>query len=178
MKSAIKFGLLAVGCGIAMQASIAQAAVSQHWFDGNSVNYCQAFTPGPSNTIRNRVIGAENVGDKTINVACNFASLWGEAGAANPNDLQVYFSNNNASGSVAITCTLLTSYQASGEGYASTKTVDVAAGAQESLEWTAADNPVANATDLGNDLIGINCAMPKGGVINDTYFGWMQDDGV
>jgi hypothetical protein len=161
-----------------MQASIAQATVVQHWFDGNSVNYCQAFTPGPANTIRYRVVGSENVGDKTMNVACNFASLWGDASTANPNDLQVYFSNNNSTGTITVTCTLLTGYQGAEEGYASTKSVEVPAGVQESLEWNSDDNPVADATDLGNDLVGVNCSLPKGGVINDTYLGWMQDDGV
>jgi hypothetical protein len=178
VKSAIKFGLLAAGLGLAMQASIAQAAPAAHWFDGNSVNYCQAFTPGPANTIRNRVVGSENVGDKTMNVACNFASVQIEGATGNPFELDVYFSNNNASGSVTINCTLLTSYQGSDDSYTSTKSVEVAAGTQEALTWIAADNPEVDAADLGSDLIGVNCSLPKGGVINDTYLGWMQDDAL
>jgi hypothetical protein len=50
-------------------------------------------------------------------------------------------------------------------------------GEQGSLSWDGSDNPVPGA-DFGNDLIGINCTLPPGAVINDTYVGWSQDNGV
>ena len=112
MNNALKFGLLATGLGLAMNATTARATVEYFDFDSNAVNYCQAFTPGPANTIRNRVVGSENVGTATMNVACNFHSMYGDnTTASNPSDLYVYFSNNNASGTVTISCTLLTGYQ-------------------------------------------------------------------
>lgn len=180
MNNALKFGLLATGLGLVMNATTARAAVMYYDFDSNAVNYCQAFTPGPANTIRNRVVGAENVGTATMNVACNFHSMFGGASATNPSDLYVYFSNNNTTGSITISCTLLTGFQAQGDAnqYTVTKSVVVAPGLQGGIEWHPADNPNAGATDFGTDLVGINCALPHGGVINDTYLYWQQDDGV
>ena len=180
MNNALKFGLLATGLGLAMNATSARAAVGYFDFDSNAVNYCQAFTPGPANTIRNRVIGSENVGAATMNVACNFHSMYGGASATNPSDLYVYFTNNNTTGSITVSCTLLTGYQGQADAgaYTVTKSVVVAAGTQEGLEWHPTDNPTAGSTDFGTDLVGINCSLPHGGVINDTYLYWQQDDGV
>lgn len=184
MNNALKFGLLATGLGLAMNATTARAAVVYYNFDSNAVNYCQAFTPGPANTIRNRVVGSENVGAATMNVACNFHSMFGEnINATNPTDLFVYFSNNNTSGSLTVTCTLLTSYQGSPGLYTVTKTTaPIPAGSTSAdgigLTWNASDNPDATATDLGTDLVGINCSLPHGAVINDTYLYWQQENGV
>lgn len=157
----------------------AQSAIAEHAIRGNSVNYCQAFTPGPANTIRNRVIGAENVG-ATMNVACNFASLTnGAAGADYPKRLSVYFSNNSAA-QISISCSLLTGYAGQSTGYLVTKTVLVAAGsvAISNLSWGPADNPTAGALNLGNSFIGINCTLPTGAVMNDTYLYWDMNNGV
>lgn len=183
MNNALKFGLLATGLGLAMNATTARASVEYYDFDSNAVNYCQAFTPGPANTIRNRVIGSENVGTATMNVACNFHSMYGAPNTTNPSDLFVYFSNNNASGNITVTCTLLTGFQGDSNMYTVTKSVVVpvgvfAPGEQPGLEWHASDNPDSTATDFGTDLVGINCALPKGGVINDTYLYWQQDNGI
>lgn len=180
MNNALKFGLLATGLGLAMNATTARAAVALYDFDSNAVNYCQAFTPGPANTVRNRVIGSENVGTATMNVACNFHSMYGAPSTTNPSDLYVYFTNNNTTGTITVSCTLLTGYQGQGgtSQYTVTKSVVLAAGANLGLEWHASDNPNAGATDFGTDLVGINCALPHGGVINDTYLYWQQDNGV
>ncbi|MDB6164393.1 MAG: hypothetical protein JWL98_1825 [Xanthomonadaceae bacterium] len=177
----MKLGLLATGLGLVMNASNARAAVVTHEFDGNSVNYCQAFTPGPSNTIRNRVLGAENVGSATINVACDWHSMYNGTGS-DPSDLYVYFSNNNASGTISVSCSLLTGYQTQGGAnqYLVTKTFDVVAGTQSQLHFSGADNPdpAGPSATFNNDLIGINCSLPHGGVINDTYLVWSMDNGV
>lgn len=180
VNNALKFGLLATGLGLAMNATTARAAVALYDFDSNAVNYCQAFTPGPANTVRNRVIGSENVGTATMNVACNFHSMYGAPSTTNPSDLYVYFTNNNTTGTITVSCTLLTGYQGQGgtSQYTVTKSVVLAAGANLGLEWHASDNPNAGATDFGTDLVGINCALPHGGVINDTYLYWQQDNGV
>lgn len=179
MNKFITFGLSTLATAMALHAADANAAVAPHTFRANAVNYCQAFTPGPANTIRNRVVGSENVG-ATMNVACAFHSLTnGAVGAGNPRTLQVYFSNNTAA-AISITCTLLTGYQGQSSGYAVSKTATVAAGSQAStsLSWTQADNPTAGATDLGNRFVGINCTLPTGAVINDTYLTWDMDNGV
>jgi hypothetical protein len=184
MNISLKACLLVVGVGMAVTAADATAAVASHSFRSNSVNYCQAFTPGPANTIRNRVVGAENVGTASIAVACNFASMSnGGVGVTNPTNVYVYFANNNTTGTLTVTCTLLTGYQAQGgtTQYASTKTTAaIAAGgtSQAFLTWGPTDNPNAGATTLGNSLIGINCTLPQGAVINDTYFFWTQDNGI
>ena len=182
MKSTLKVAALTFAIAAAWPAADAQAAVAQHLFRSNSVNYCQAFTPGPSNTVRNRVVGAENVGTAAIAVACNFHSLTnGAASAAPPNRLEVWFANNNTSGTITVTCTLLTGYQGETAGYAVTKTtaaIDAGGTDQAFLAWTQADNPTAGATSLGNQFIGINCTLPQGGVINDTYLQWAQDNGI
>jgi len=180
VNNALKFGLLATGLGLAMNATTARADVGYYDFDSNAVNYCQAFTPGPANTVRNRVIGSENVGTATMNVACNFHSMYGGASATNPSDLYVYFTNNNTTGSITISCTLLTGYQGQTgpAAYAVTKSLVLNAGDNLGLEWHATDNPTPASTDFGTDLVGINCALPHGGVINDTYLYWQQEDGV
>ena len=75
MNNGLKLGLLSVAAGLAMHAGNANAELALHTISGNAVNYCQAFTPGPANTIRNRVVGSENVGPNAMNVACNFHSV-------------------------------------------------------------------------------------------------------
>lgn len=184
MNNTLKIGLLVAAIGVAVPATGAHAAVVGHTFVSNSVNYCQAFTPGPANTIRNRVVGAENVGTAAIAVACNFHSMFnGATGSANPRAVSMWFANNNATGSLTVTCTLLTGYQSQGgtTQYAVTKTTGaIAAGgnAQSFVSFTQADNPTAAATTLGNPLIGINCTLPQGAVMNDTYLTWDMDNGV
>ncbi len=182
MNSAIKFGLLASSLGLAMHMGDAQAVVATHYFISNSVNYCQAFTPGPANTIRNRVVGAENVGATPIALACDFHTMGnGAAGITAPTDIYIYFANNNASGTLTVTCTLLTGYQGQTGAYIVTKTTSaIAAGgtSQDSLHWGATDNPTPSSTDLGNSRLGINCTLPSGAVANDTYLYWKQDNGV
>lgn len=177
MKTVVNVGLSVIAIALAFPGQ-AQAAVAEHVVVSNSVNYCQAFTPGPSNTIRNRVVGAENIGS-TINVACNFPLLNnGAAGGTVPTELEVWFSNNGTA-AVTVSCTLLTGYQGDTAAYAVTKSVAIPVGtAQRFLSWAAADNPTSGATTLGSSLIGINCSMPTNAVINDTYVFWQMDNGV
>lgn len=178
MKTVVNAGLSVLAIALASMSGQAQAVVAEHTVVSNSVNYCQAFTPGPANTIRNRVIGAENVG-ATMNVACNFPLINnGAAGGTVPTELEVWFSNNGTS-PVTVSCTLLTGFQGDSSSYAVTKSVAIPVGtAQRFLSWAAADNPAAGATSLGNSLVGINCSMPTNAVINDTYVYWNMDNGV
>lgn len=181
MNIGFKLGLMSVAAGLALQSGNADAAVANHVLRSNAVNYCQAFTPGPANTIRNRVVGSENVG-ATMNVACNFHSVVnGAAGVTPPTSVELWFANNNTSGTITVSCVMLTGYQGQASAYAVSKTtVAIAAGGvdQAPLTWTTADNPTAGATSLGNYLIGVNCTLPTGAVINDTYLTWNMDNGV
>lgn len=177
-----KLGLLVAALGFGLAAGNAGAVVADHYFDSNAVNYCQAFTPGVTNTIRNRVVGAENIGTANITVACNFSSMWnGADSTTNPTSVQIYFSNNSTA-NITISCTLLTGWQGAPDTYTVTKSVLVPAKATSddgyNLQWTADDNPADGASDLGNALIGINCVLPPHGVLNDTYVDWNMDNGI
>lgn len=126
MKNTLKIAALTCAIAAGWPAADAQAVVATHIFNSNSVNHCQAFTPGPANTVRNRVVGAENIGSIDIAIACNFHSLNnGAAGATAPQFLNVAFANNNTSGTITVTCTLLTSIQGSSAAYAVTKTTPI-----------------------------------------------------
>lgn len=181
MKSTFRSGLIVSIIGLAVNVQPAEAVVAGHRLQGNAVNFCQAFRPGPSSNILNRAIGLANVGPAT-NVACSF--IWmsngDDAGSTLPGGLLVYFSNNNLSGFITVTCTLLAGH-VSGQIYTVTKTtapIPAGAGGEVSLLWWPADNPVPGATDLGESAININCALPTGAQINDTYLTWNQDNGV
>lgn len=188
LEIAVNLGMLAAAAGLMMTAARAQAAMTPHVLDGNAVTYCQAFTPGPTNTIRNRVLGMENIGAATVNVACDWPSYRGDSGSTYPDELDVMFSNNNAStdpsGAMTITCTMLTGYQNEGgsQQWATTRTFQLPVGAtpgsSTGVTLTGADNPAGATADLGSPLIGINCALPHAGVINDSYLFWHADDGV
>lgn len=182
MNIAAKTGLLAMALALLLPAGNSSAAVAEFWQDSNAINYCQAFTPGPANTIRNRVVGSENVGSANVNVACDLASFYnGAEGNTAPTYLEAYFSNNTTA-DINITCSLLTGYQGDSGTYVVTKSVVVPAGATSddgySLSWDSEDNPEVGASDLGSDLVGINCVLPHGGVINDMYMSQDMDNGV
>ena len=176
LNNSLKFGLLAVGLGLALNATNAQAVNTTHYFDGNSTNYCQAFYPSSSNGVRNRVLGIQNTSTTNQLVACAFHSTFGDANASYPTSLDVYFYNSTAT-AFTVTCTLMTGYQTNTPYVVAKTSASIAPGAQGGLSWDGSDNPVPGA-DFGNDLIGINCTLPPGAVINDTYLGWSQDNGV
>lgn len=178
MNNMLKASLLTIGLGLAYSPS-ANAAVANHSVYSNAVNHCQAFTPGPTNTIRNRVIGAENIG-APIAVACNFTSYYnGAAGNGNPNFLRVFFQNGTGA-PVDVNCTLLTGTPVPGSGavYTVAKSVPVAAGTYGYLTWTTADNPDGAATDLGNLFVGVTCILPTNVMITATFMSWDADNGV
>jgi hypothetical protein len=153
-----------------------QAAMTGYSLISNAPAHCQAFTPGAANTIRNRVIGSENVGP-TMNVACTFETVF--TATARPVYLvTMYFSNNGAS-AISVNCTLLTGYQGEAGAVMSNKSVTVSADErQRFINFTSADTSDPNDTTLGNSLVGINCALPTGAVINDTYVDWVDENGV
>jgi hypothetical protein len=181
MNDGFKLGMLALATALALPTGGANASVATYTYYSNAVNYCQAFTPGPANTIRNRVVGSENVGTAPMNLACNFGSIYnGANGVTPPSAITIYFSNTSAV-AITIKCSLMTGYMGSYSAYLSSKSVEVPAhstDADYSVSWNASDNPDQPATSLGDYLLGINCIMPPGAVANDTYVDQRMDNGV
>ena len=154
----------------------ADAAIVAHYAVANAPSLCQAFTPGPANTIRNRVVGAENVGTATMNVACTFQKT-SAGGAGLPISVTLFFSNNGVD-PISVSCTMLTGWQGWSGAKVVNKWVNVVAGVQSSLNFSASDTSDPADSNLGAALIGVNCSLPSHGVINDTYMTWQEDDGV
>ena len=107
MNVSAKTALATALFGLALGASQTALAEQSHYVSSNAVDKCQAFTPGVTNTIRNRVAGAENVGTQTIAVACDFelSETYG-LGTATVDNVFVYIKNGSAA-SMTVNCTLL-----------------------------------------------------------------------
>lgn len=182
MTSMLKISLMTLALGAAFHSADSSATVGQHEAITSAVNYCQAFTPGVSNTIRNRVIGSENIGTAPIAVACDLPVQINDNDAVTDPALKFAFIvlSNSGSTDASISCTLLTGSPGLGTGdaYTATQTVVVPAGSINYVNFTAADNPNAGATTLGNILAGVNCMLPPHTAITATDLGWDEDDGV
>lgn len=180
MNNMIKAGLLTVGLGLTLQASDANAGIANYTSFSNAVNYCQAFTPGPSNTIRNRVIGSQNIG-APIAVACNFQTMInGAPGSTTLQRINLSFSNG-AAAAATVSCTLLTGTSAGiggGANYAVTKSVVVHPGSASGITFATADNPTPGATDLGHVLVGVNCTLPTNMTMSMIQLTGTADNGV
>lgn len=178
MNNSLKFGLLTLVIGAAVATTSASATVVDMGTMANAPAICQAFTPGITNTIRNRVIGSENVGPP-IAIACDFVKPFSESDS-NVIAVQLYFSNNNASGASAnVNCTMLTGFQGESGAIAINKSVSIdPQGRGETILFDSNDTPDTTDRDLGNTLVGINCTLPKGVAINDTYLLYEDENGV
>lgn len=181
MNNMLKMGVLTLGLGLALHSTDANAVLATYTTRSNAVNYCQAFTPGVSNTIRNRVIGSENIGPP-IALACNYMSdLNGAAGNTLLTEVTLFFTNNS-NASATVSCTMLTGPSANITGtgvvYASNKSATIGPGGAAALLWNAADNPTPGAVDLGNTLVGVNCTMPTNMILSINRLRWTADNGV
>lgn len=181
MKTTVLIAAIAGATGLLGLPVQANAAVATHLRVANAVDNCQAFTPGPSNTIRNRVTGAENVGSVPIAVACNFGTSWnGASSNTKLTEVDLFFTNESGA-AVTISCTLLTgggAHVTGGPAYAVTKTLNLPNAYSSQLNWTTADNPTSGATDLGNWMVGTNCTLPPGVTLNTTQVVWQADNGI
>jgi hypothetical protein len=153
----------------------AKAGFVVHTLEANAPAHCQAFTPGPANTIRNRVVGSENVGP-TMNVACTFEKV--HSATASPVRVVDMFFHNNGATALSVNCTLLTGFQGQLGAVMLSKSVTVPQHNQAVIQFDAADTSNPADTDFGNNLIGVNCALPTGAVIGDTYLIWFDENGV
>jgi hypothetical protein len=172
----VKASLLTVAVGIAFASANSNAAVVIYGSAANAPGRCQAFTPGPSNTIRNRVVGSENIG-APIAVACDFETTFSEV-STNVVAVDMFFSNNSTAGPVTVNCTMLNGWQGAEGAVAVNDSVSVTNGTQAEIYFDSDDTPDPADTDLGFVLVGVNCTLPTNAVINDTYVYWGDENGV
>ena len=178
-----KTSLLTLALGLAVCSTNANAALATHSTWSNAVNYCAAFTPGAGDTLRNRVIGTENIGTQPLPVSCNYATfLNGAPGNTRITGVGIFFTNNSST-SVQVTCTLLTgtsgNITGAGSAYSVPKsTTAIIPGGAGSISWGIADNPTPGSTDLGNLMVGVNCILPVNVVMSATNVTWTADNGV
>jgi len=171
-----KASVLTLAVGAVFAAGSSLAAVATHGINANAPAHCQAFTPGPSNTIRNRVVGSENIG-APLAVACAFEKPFQGSGAQVASQVELYFSTSDTTPKT-INCTMLTGYQGQAGAIAINKSVTATtASAQDGVVFSGADR-VPAAANLGNHLIGVNCTLPTSSVMNDTYIFWSQLSGT
>lgn len=176
MNHCIKTALLTVAVGTAFAATDATAAIVAYGNVANAPARCQAFTPGVTNTIRNRVVGSENVGASPIAVACAF-EVEISANSTNALAIEMWFSNN-ATADADVNCTMLTGWQGASGAVAVNKSETVSNGVQSVITFDETDTPSTTDTDLGFSVVGVNCTLPTSLVINDTYVFWGDEDGV
>ncbi len=150
--------ILTAGIGLILGATAPANATIGHYYSSNAVDKCQAFTPGVSNTIRNRVVGAQNVGTAAIAVACVFEmdQLYGE-GTVTTDEIFIRFNNGDTS-QASISCTLLPGSNGT-YGTAVNATVVIAAGANGTATFTGPWNVYG---------IGVNCTLPPNVTITST----------
>jgi len=177
MGSNIRSGLAAIfAIGVVVYAAGARANHEVYASDSNAPAHCQAFTPGPTNSIRNRVTGAENVG-ATMSVACAF-EIVGSFDAVQPvSDAGVRIANNGSS-AFPVSCSELGGYFGNAGTVISKTTASIAPGASEQLEFSAEDTPDEEDADLGYYAVGIVCSLPTHAVITETRATWSDEDGV
>ncbi|MCY7354141.1 MAG: hypothetical protein LH470_03515 [Lysobacter sp.] len=177
MNNSVKFAAITLAIGSVFAASSSQAALVTYVETANAPSHCQAFTPGVSNTIRNRVVGSENIGTP-IAVACAYQKPFSATSTA-PTRVELWFSNNTTA-AFTVNCTLLTGWQGATGAVAVNKSVSVPASSNSAtfIAYTAADTPSTTDTDLGFDQVGVNCTLPTGAVINDSYVSYQDENGV
>ena len=146
-------------------------AEQSHYVSSNAVDKCQAFTPGVTNTIRNRVSGAENVGTQSIAVACVFelSETYG-LGTGIVDDLYVYIKNGDSS-SMTVNCSLLPG-DPSDLGTIVTKSVNVGPGATSYVHYGTGDVG-APWSVYGID---VNCNVPPKAIITETVMRYRNDN--
>jgi len=174
MNLSVKASLLTLAISAAFAPAAGNAAEVPQIIASSAMAHCQAFTPGVTNTIRNRVIGSENIGNP-LAIACAFEV---DSGAMTEDGVQsiTLYLNNHGAAAFDIPCTLAVGPE--GEfSYFISKTTTVDAGVQNSVLFTPEDG---GSSDLGfNDwLVGLTCTLPKNGVVNDTYVAYVVDNGA
>jgi hypothetical protein len=174
MNPSVKASLLTLVISAAFAPAAGNAAEVPQVIASSAMAHCQAFTPGVTNTIRNRVIGSENIGSP-LAIACAFEV---DAGAMTADGVQsiTLFLNNHGTASFDIPCTVATGYEGA-FSYFFSKTTTVDPGMSTPVDFSPAD---AGSADIGfgEYLVGLTCTLPKNGVVNDNYVSYSVDNGV
>lgn len=176
MGIAFKSCLMAVALGMAFAATTAGAAVVTYYNEGNAPGRCQAFTPGPTNTVRNRVSGSENIG-AAMNVACAFENVSSAINGSYTTSAGVTI-YNNGNNTFTVNCSELSGYFGN-VGTLLSKTSDsLAPGSDANIEFSADDTADTSDTDLGSYSVGVVCNLPTHAVMSDTWATWTDEDGA
>lgn len=163
--------LLTTGIGLLFASAPTGAALVEVTNSAIAPARCQAFTPGTTNTIRNRVAGAENIGAE-LALACSFENIGTiDGGYSVAVGVRLV---NNSSQSMTISCTNLQGFFGA-VGSTITKSATLAAGAGQRLTFSAADTPSTTDSDLGSFFSGVNCTMPTNAVMTQTDLTWEDD---
>ena len=164
LKAAAATGFLCLSLGFGPTANAEQS----HYVSSNAVDKCQAFTPGVTNTIRNRVAGAENVGTQTIPVACTFelSETYG-LGTATVDSVGMYF-KNGSNAQMTVNCTLLPGDVTHEYGTMITKSVTLDPGTTGSVFYED-EGPWEYYG------IGVNCNLPPQATIVYTVISYRND---
>jgi hypothetical protein len=173
MSVSTKAALATAFFGLFLGASPAAVAEQSHYVSSNAVDKCQAFTPGVTNTIRNRVAGAENVGTQPIAVACVFelSETYG-MGSAEVDDVRVYIKNGDSS-QMTVNCSLLPG-DPGDLGTIITRSVTLDPGETDSIGYgVAVGDADAPWSVFG---MGVNCNVPPKAVIVETLIRYRNDN--
>jgi hypothetical protein len=166
----------ALAAGIVLFAPGASANHQTYAIDSNAPAHCQAFAPGPTNTIRNRVTGAENIG-AAMNVACAFESIGGEA-TVQPVAAAGLQVANNGSAAFSVSCSELSGYFGNAGTVLNKSSDSIAPGNSAAIDFSADDTPDEEDGDLGSYAVGIVCNLPTHALIADTHATWDDEDGI
>lgn len=176
MNNFAKVGMLTIALGAVFATADSHADIVAYGSAANAPARCQAFTPGVSNSFRNRVVGSENIGVPNA-IACAFEAGISET-SSNVIEVSMWFSNNGTSGPQTVNCSMLTGFQGQAGAILVNKTASVVAGEQTEIFYDATSTPSTTDVDLGFILVGVNCTVPTSVVVNDTYVYWADEDGV
>lgn len=175
MNPSVKASLLTLVISAAFAPINGNATEIPQVIASSAMAHCQAFTPGVTNTISNRVIGSENKGTATVGIACAFEV---DSGAMTSDGVQsiLLYMNNHGTTPFDVSCTAAVGPEGD-FSYLVTKVTTVEPGIQNSVEFTPADGGSA-ADGFGDYLIGLTCMLPPKSIINDTYVSYTVDNGA
>ena len=172
MNPCVKASLLTLVISAAFAPVAGNAEEVPQVIASSSMAHCQAFTPGVTNTITNRVIGSENTGTKNIGIACAFEV---DAATMTADGVQsvTLFMNNHGTAAFNISCTLATGFEGDFTYFIS-KTTNILPGVQNSVTFTPEDAGSEDA-GFGDFLVGLTCVLPPKAIVNDTYVAYTVD---
>ena len=180
MNPSVKASLLTLVISAMFAPVNGNAAEVPQIIASSAMAHCQSFTPGVTNTIRNRVIGSENTGAANIGIACAFEVDSGTMTVDGVQSINLFFNNHNAAGTINISCTAAVGAEGAFSQFM-TKDVDVEVGTPSALEWTmddASDPGAIVDNGFGDYLIGVTCILPPKAIVNDTYVAYAVDNGA